>query len=100
MGVKKRDGNLESCLALDLHGHKVDHPPPQFYQQSAQGGRRGEVLAARLPRATGPGSAHGALLPGLAAPLGLLAAFHHTLLRSKVAQGVPQGRRMAFFVAQ
>jgi len=105
MGVKKRDGNLESCLALDLHGHEVDHPPPQFYQQAAQGGLRGEVLAARFSRVTGPGSAaevgqwHGALLPGLAGPLGILAAFRHALLRSKVCQGFQQGRRVAFFVA-
>ena len=103
-GVKKRDGNLESCLAL-VHGHEVDHPPLQFYPQSAQGGRRGEVLAARLSRVTGPGSAaevgqwHGALLPGLAGPLGILAAFRHTLVRSKVGQGFQQGRRVAFFVA-
>ena len=67
------------------------------------GGRRGEVLAARLSRVTGPGSAseagpwHGALLPGLAGPLGILAAFRHTFLRWSV--GFQQGRRVAFFVA-
>ena len=52
-GVKKRDGNLESCVALDLHGHEVDHPPPQLYPQSAQGGRRGEVSRHACPGSRG-----------------------------------------------
>jgi hypothetical protein len=95
---------MASNFALDSRRHEVDHPPPQLDHQTVQNVRR-EVLLAHLRWVTGPGSAaevgqwHGALVPGLAAPLGFQAAFPHQIPRSKVAQGVQQGRCIAFFVA-
>ena len=91
---------MESCLALDLNRREVDHAPPQLDHPTVQGDQV-EVLLAHLRWVTGPGAAaevgqwHGALVPVLAAALGFPAAFHH--VRSKVAQGFHQGRRVSFF---
>ena len=104
MGIKKRGGSLESCLALDLNRREVDHAPPQLDHQTVHGDQL-EVLLSHLRWVTGPGAVaevgqwHGAFVPVLTAALGFPAAFHHHAMRPKVAQGVHQGRRVSFFVA-
>ena len=83
-----------AIFALDSRRHEVDHPPLQLDHQTVQT-HRCEVRLAHLRWVTGPGSAaevgqwHGALVPGLAAPLGFQAAFPHPKSRDPRLRKVP-----------